>query len=48
MISEAIPVTDFWTDVEAPPNPPQLQAVSIDPKKTALLLLDFLRKAAQA
>jgi len=43
MISEAIPVTDFWTDVEAPPNPPQLQAVSIDPKKTALLLLDFLR-----
>lgn len=40
-IAATSPVTDAWNDVEAPPPPP-LQAVSIDPKTSALLLLDFL------
>jgi nicotinamidase-related amidase len=43
MASHVTPVTEFWSDVKAPPNPPQLHPVTINPKKTALLLLDFLR-----
>lgn len=42
MTSNATPVTDFWRDIEAPANPPPLQHVTINPAKTALLLLDFL------
>jgi nicotinamidase-related amidase len=42
MASHVTPVTDFWSEVEAPVNPPQLLAVAVDPKRTALLLLDFL------
>jgi nicotinamidase-related amidase len=43
MVSDATPVVDFWTDVEAPASPPQLRSVTIDPSKTAFVLLDFLR-----
>jgi nicotinamidase-related amidase len=41
-IADSLAVTDAWRDVEVPPPPP-IHAVTIDPKKTALLLLDFLR-----
>jgi nicotinamidase-related amidase len=33
-------IVDEWTTVKAPP-PPELKVVKIDPKTTALLLLDF-------
>ena len=36
-------VLDEWASVEAPP-PPAVRSISLDPKKTALLLLDFLRE----
>jgi nicotinamidase-related amidase len=41
-IPDSVPVTDAWQQVEVP-SPPPLQPVSIDPKKTAFMLLDFLR-----
>ena len=34
-------VIDDWASIKAPP-PPELKAVTIDPKTTALLLLDFV------
>jgi nicotinamidase-related amidase len=40
-IADTVPVTEAWEEVKAPPPPP-LQAVKIDPKTSALLLLDFL------
>jgi nicotinamidase-related amidase len=39
---DSLPVTDVWDHV-AVPSPPPVHAVSVDPKTTALLLLDFLR-----
>jgi nicotinamidase-related amidase len=43
MSSDLTPVTEFWSEVKAPDSPPELQTVSVNPEKTALLLLDFLR-----
>jgi nicotinamidase-related amidase len=43
MASHGTPISEFWSDVKAPENAPQLHAITIDAKKTALLLLDFLR-----
>lgn len=40
-IADTLPVTDAWDEVEAP-SPPPLHAVTIDPKTSALMLLDFL------
>jgi nicotinamidase-related amidase len=34
-------VIDDWASIKAPP-PPELKAVTVDPKTTALLLLDFV------
>jgi nicotinamidase-related amidase len=42
-IPDSLPVTDAWQNVEVPPPPP-IHPVSIDPKKTAFLLLDFLQE----
>jgi nicotinamidase-related amidase len=36
-------IIDDWNSVKAPPPPP-LKAVKVDPKTTALLLLDFLNQ----
>ena len=41
-ITDSLAVTDAWDLVDVPPPPP-IHAVSIDPKTSALLLLDFLR-----
>lgn len=38
----AASIIDEWASVKAPP-PPQLQAVTVDPKTTALLMLDFVK-----
>jgi nicotinamidase-related amidase len=43
MATHVTPVTDFWGEVEAPADAPRLHAVTVDPKTTAVLLLDFLR-----
>jgi nicotinamidase-related amidase len=43
MASHVTPVTEFWSEVEAPASPAELHAVTVDPKRTAFLLLDFLR-----
>lgn len=40
-IPDTLPVVDAWKNVEAPP-PPVIHSVTIDPKKTAFMLLDFL------
>ena len=34
-------VVDDWANIKAPP-PPELQSVTVDPKTTALLVLDFV------
>jgi nicotinamidase-related amidase len=34
-------VTDEWSSVKAPSAPPALKAVKLDPKKTALIVMDF-------
>lgn len=34
-------VTDEWASVKAPSSPPALKAVTLDPKKTALIVMDF-------
>ena len=34
---------DEWASVKAPP-PPQLKQVTVDPKTTALLMLDFMKQ----
>lgn len=39
--ARAATVIDEWASVKAPP-PPELKAVTVDPKTTALLMLDFL------
>jgi nicotinamidase-related amidase len=36
-------IVDKWTSVPAPP-PPQLKPVTVDPKTTALLMLDFMNQ----
>jgi nicotinamidase-related amidase len=41
MPAQATDVTTEWTTIQMPP-PPALKAVTIDPKTTALLLLDFM------
>jgi len=40
-IADSVVVTDAWEEVDVP-SPPPIHAVSIDPKTSALLLLDFL------
>src|SRR5581483_7560886 len=42
-IPDSLPVTDAWQNIEVPPPPP-VHPVTIDPKKTAFLLLDFLQE----
>jgi nicotinamidase-related amidase len=43
-ITDSLVVTDAWDAVDVPPPPPPpIHAVSIDPKTSAFLLLDFLR-----
>src|ERR1700691_5984366 len=36
-------IVDDWTNVTVPP-PPAIKAAPVDPKTTALLVLDFLRQ----
>jgi hypothetical protein len=36
-------IVDKWTSVSAPPAP-QLKPVTVDPKTTALLMLDFMNQ----
>jgi nicotinamidase-related amidase len=40
-------VIDEWSSVKAPP-PPEVKTVTVDPKTTALLLLDFNRQTCNA
>ena len=40
-IADSMVVTDAWHEIEVP-SPPPIHAVSIDPNRSALLLLDFL------
>lgn len=37
-------IVDEWANVKAPP-PPELKPVTIDPKETALLMLDFTKQS---
>ena len=39
----AASIIDEWASVKAPPAPPPLKSVTIDPKTTALLMLDFVQ-----
>lgn len=39
----AASIIDEWGSVKAPPAPPPLKAVTVDPKTTALLMLDFVQ-----
>ncbi|HEY8696975.1 MAG TPA: hypothetical protein VIM02_05110 [Rhizomicrobium sp.] len=41
--SRAETIIDEWQSVKAPP-PPQLKAVTLEPKTTALLLIDILKQ----
>jgi nicotinamidase-related amidase len=41
-VADSLSVTDAWGEVDVP-SPPPIHPVSIDPKSSALLLLDFLR-----
>ncbi|MBI2294586.1 MAG: cysteine hydrolase [Betaproteobacteria bacterium] len=36
-------IVDEWVNIKAPP-PPELKSVTINPKETALLMLDFLKQ----
>jgi hypothetical protein len=38
-------IIDEWQNVKAPP-PPQLQSVTLDPKTTALLMIDIIKQTA--
>jgi nicotinamidase-related amidase len=40
-LAHAQAVTDEWTSVKAPATPPELKPVTLDPKKTALIVMDF-------
>ena len=40
-VADSLAVTEAWGEVEVP-SPPPIHAVRIDPKSSALLLLDFL------
>lgn len=40
-------IIDEWATVQAP-NPPELKPVTLDPKTTALLILDFVKQACNA
>jgi nicotinamidase-related amidase len=40
--SHAASIIDEWASVKAPAEPPPLKAVMVDPKTTALLMLDFV------
>ena len=41
--SSAETIIDEWPNVKAPP-PPQLQSVTLDPKMTALLMIDIIKQ----
>jgi nicotinamidase-related amidase len=41
--AQAQTIVDEWAGIKAPP-PPELKAVKVDPKETALLLLDFVQQ----
>ena len=41
--SRGATIIDEWQDVKAPP-PPQLQSVTLDPKTTALLMIDIIKQ----
>jgi nicotinamidase-related amidase len=41
--AHAASIIDEWANVKAPPAPPPLKSVTIDPKSTALLMLDFVK-----
>jgi nicotinamidase-related amidase len=41
--AQAADIVDEWTSVKAPP-PPALKPVTVDPKTTALLMLDFMKQ----
>ena len=48
MLSYAVPssaetIIDEWQNIKAPP-PPQLQAVTLDPKTTALIMTDIIKQ----
>ena len=43
--ARAADIIDEWANVKAPP-PPALKPVTVDPKTTALLMLDFLQATA--
>lgn len=40
-------IIDEWTGVQ-PPKPPELKPVTLDPKTTALLVLDFVKQTCNA
>jgi len=40
-------IVDEWNTVQ-PPKPPELKPVTVDPKTTALLVLDFVRQTCNA
>jgi nicotinamidase-related amidase len=42
-VADSLVVTEAWNAVEVPP-PPAIHSVTINPKNTALLLLDFLHE----
>ncbi|MGH9810132.1 MAG: cysteine hydrolase family protein, partial [Terriglobia bacterium] len=41
--SSAATIIDEWAEVKAPP-PPELKSVTLDPKTTALLLIDIIKQ----
>ena len=41
--AQAADIVDEWASVKAPP-PPALKPVTVDPKTTALLMLDFMNQ----
>jgi nicotinamidase-related amidase len=45
--ARAADIVDEWASVKAPPAP-ELKTVTVDPKTTALLMLDFVPKACNA
>jgi hypothetical protein len=40
-------IVDEWATVKAP-KPPELKSVTLDPKTTALLVLDFVKQTCDA